>query len=123
MRLQIAGIAGIASLALVAASCAPSSPGPAAVNDGIRFADSLVREWIEAERIPGAVLSVSRSGDVVFEAAYGGARLYEYRDDQYGASAAGESLPAAIQRLAEPVPMTTGTVFDLASVTKVKALA
>jgi len=113
--------AAIASLFLVAASCTPMEPSPSRADDGIRAADSIVREWVETERIPGAVLLISRGGDVVFEEAYGWAQLYEYRDGQYGASAAGESRPSAMQRLAEPVPMTTETVFDLASITKVMA--
>ena len=113
--------AALASLSLAAASCTPMEPTPSRADDGIRAADSLVREWVETERVPGAVLLISRGGDIVFEEAYGWARLYEYRDGQGGASAAGESWPAAMQRLAEPVPMTTETVFDLASVTKVMA--
>lgn len=114
-------IYGIASLGLAATSCAPAEPGPPPADEGVRAADSIVREWVETERIPGAVLLVSRAGDVAFGAAYGYAQTYEYRDGQYGASAAGEARPSAIARLDAPLPMTTDTGFDLASVTKVMA--
>jgi len=114
-------VAGIASLLLAAASCAPTAPDPAQVDDGTRAADAIVREWVDAERIPGAVLLVSRGSETVFEAAYGSLRLYEYRDGRYGASAAHELRPSAIERIGEPLPTTTATVFDLASVTKVMA--
>ncbi len=84
-------------------------------------ADAIVSEWVADGRIPGAVLLVARDGRIVFEKAYGWAQVYEYDDGQYGASAAGEPRPTAIRRLADPRPMTTDTIFDLASVTKVMA--
>ncbi len=88
---------------------------------GVAAADAIVTEWVEEERIPGAVLLVSRDGRIVLEKAYGWARLNRYEDGQYGASAAGEARSSALRRLADPGPMTTDTVFDLASVTKVMA--
>ena len=87
----------------------------------VERADAVVSAWVADGRIPGAVLLVSRDGRIVFEKAYGWAQVYDYDDGQYGASAAGESRPTAIRRLADPQPMTTDTVFDLASVTKVMA--
>jgi len=114
-------VASIALLLIVAASSARGSPGTIQANIAIEEADSLVRAWVDAKRIPGAVLLVSRDGEVVFERAYGWAQLNEYEDGQYGASAAGESRPSALRRLDHPRAMSAGTAFDLASLTKVMA--
>lgn len=78
------------------------------------MADSAVAEWIAAERIPGAVLVVTRDGRTLLEKAYGHARLYAYGSGQYGDA-------GGIRRVDDPTPMTVETVFDLASVTKVAA--
>lgn len=83
----------MAALALSTA-CQPPSQ---AADPGITQADSVVSAWVAEERIPGAVLLVSRDGEVVHHEAYGAAQLFEYR------------------------AMSPGTVFDLASVTKVMA--
>lgn len=104
---------------------APHAPAPAAAGSSsaasLAAADSLVAGWVASGRIPGAVLLVVRDGQVALENLYGWARLNEYGDGEYGASAAGEFRPSAFRRLADPVPMTSATVFDLASVTKVMA--
>ena len=105
-------------LAPRASAPAPTGPPFAA---SLEAADSLVADWVSSGRIPGAVLLVVRDGQVALEKAYGWARLNEYRDGEYGASAAGESRPSALRHLADPAPMTVATVFDLASVTKVMA--
>jgi serine-type D-Ala-D-Ala carboxypeptidase len=84
-------------------------------------ADSLVAAWVAEERVPGAVLLVSRGDRVLLERAYGSAQLYEYGTGQYGDSQGGKNHPDALRRLDDPPPMTSGTVFDLASVTKVMA--
>jgi hypothetical protein len=96
---------------------------------GLRTADSLVSSWVDAERVPGAVLLVAEDGRTVLERAYGWAQLYDYGDGQYGDWAGGSDvgrdaafqpdsvIPPGIRRLTEPVPMTTATVFDMASVT------
>jgi len=103
----------------------PGLPGAGSRRDeargGVDAADSIVARWVEDERVPGAVLLVSRGGRVAIERAYGWARLYEYGKGQYGAREADGSRPAAIRRLDDPRPMTVDTVFDLASVTKVMA--
>lgn len=70
------------------------SPAPLARIDGV------VRQAIDNGRIPGAVVLVGQGGHILFEKAYGH-RCLEPR----------------------PEPMTLGTRFDLASLTKVVATA
>lgn len=93
----------LASL-LAAGACAPRHDAPSLY----AAADSTVQAWTSAERVPGAVLLVARDGRVVHRRAFGYARLYELRDGR-------------VERLADPEPMTTEHLFDLASVTKVMA--
>ena len=93
---------------------------------GLQRADSLVSDWVEAERVPGAVLLVMQDGAVVLQRAYGWAQLYDYGAGQYAdegkaSETAAETAATGIRRLDEPRPMTVETVFDLASVTKVLA--
>src|SRR5690606_4224805 len=75
---------------------------------GIAQADSIVADAVARERVPGAVLLVAQHGRVLHERAYGYAQLYELREGR-------------VERLAEPRPLHTSTLFDLASVTKVMA--
>ena len=91
------------------------------IEPALRTADSLVAEWVDAERVPGAVLLVSRGDRVVLERAYGWARLFEYDRGEYRASSSAEPVREALRRIADPRRMTPATVFDLASVTKVMA--
>lgn len=79
----------------------PISP---ALARGIAAADSAVEAAI-GTLTAGAVLAVSHNGSIVHHRAFGYAQLNDY----------------AMGRLASPRPMTTSTVFDLASVTKVMA--
>ena len=94
--------------------------GATQLEASLEAADSVVRDWVDSERIPGAVLLVSRHGEVLLERAYGWAQLNEYRDRRYGPRREQDRV-AAMHRLQDPRPMTTDTVFDLASVTKVMA--
>jgi CubicO group peptidase (beta-lactamase class C family) len=71
---------------------------------GIATADSLVAAAIE-HTIPGAVLAVAQNGRLLHERAFGWAQLNDFQ----------------VHRLADPRPMHTSTLFDLASVTKVMA--
>ncbi len=115
---------------LSTASKPPKPPSPSAPPDqsaaGLAKADSLVSDWVEAERVPGAVLLVIQDGAVVLQRAYGWAQLYDYGAGQCGDEASiseadTETAATGIRRLDEPRPMTVETVFDLASVTKVLA--
>jgi CubicO group peptidase (beta-lactamase class C family) len=96
---------------------APSSA--VAADPGIRRADSLVAAWVEAERVPGAVLMVSRDGETAFRKAHGQAQIYDYGTGQYPEMQ--DASGPGIERLERPRPMPEGTLFDLASVTKVMA--
>ncbi len=87
----------LTALFLVAGS---ASASPQVTVDEGDFAPiaALVEAEIRAGRIPGAVVLIGRRGEVVYRRAFG--------QRQLGAAAE---------------PMTTGTVFDLASLTKVVA--
>jgi serine-type D-Ala-D-Ala carboxypeptidase len=71
---------------------------------GIAIADSLINASI-GTLIPGAVFLVAKDGHVLHERAYGFAQLNDYD----------------MRQRASPRTMTTTTMFDLASVTKVMA--
>ena len=81
----------------------PRAPDPA-LTRAVAIADSLIGSSI-GTLIPGAVFLVARDGRVVHERAFGYAQLNDYQ---------GHRLPS-------PPAMRTGTLFDLASVTKVLA--
>lgn len=114
--MPIAALLGLLGVVLAALGVAsPQQPvGP------VETADSLVSAWVDAERIPGAVLRISLDGEPIFERAYGWAFLYDYGEGQYQFRA-GAAGGAGIERRTAPVRMTTETAFDLASVTKVMA--
>lgn len=90
------GQPGRTLLAVAAGAAFLASPLRAQAD--LAAADGLVATWVEEGRIPGAVLLVVQDGEALLEKAYG------WRDLGF-----------------DPVPMTTGTAFDLASVTKVMA--
>ncbi|HYS69130.1 MAG TPA: serine hydrolase, partial [Gemmatimonadaceae bacterium] len=71
---------------------------------GIATADSLI-ETAVGRLVPGVVFLVAQDGRVVHQRAFGFAQLNDY----------------AGHRLVSPRVMRTGTMFDLASVTKVMA--
>lgn len=103
-------LSAIAALAFAAACSATAKPNRAApalnprLEQALETADSLMRTAI-GRVAAGAVLIVAKDGVVLKESAYGYAQLYDY----------------AHRWLDAPVPMRRGTVFDLASVTKVMA--
>lgn len=61
----------------------------------LKNADMIIRESIERNEIPGAVLAVVRNGKMAYIKAYGNRRVYP-----------------------DTLPMTENTVFDMASVSK-----
>ena len=98
---------------------APGARSP--LDRNLVAADSVVADWVDAGRIPGAVLLVALDGAVVLERAYGWSELYDYGPGQYQAWTADGTGARGIQRRVDPVRMTPSTLFDLASVTKVMA--
>jgi CubicO group peptidase (beta-lactamase class C family) len=69
----------------------------------IHTIDSILNSQVNNDKIPGAVIEIKQGDDVIMEQAYGYAQKYDYEH----------------RRLAKPDTMTTGTMFDLASLTKV----
>lgn len=104
---------------LILAACGGAHP--TGIDPGLRTADSLVAAAVDAGTVPGAVLLVARDGVVLLERAYGFAELIEVPADT--ARTAGRVGPHGEQPRVRrrPRPMTPGTIFDLASITKVMA--
>ena len=96
----------------------PSSVGAAS---GLFSADSAVADWVDAGRVTGAVLRVTRGGEVEWEQSSGFAERFDFGVGQYPPSFDAAAPGAGLSGLPTPVPMTVATVFDLASVTKVMA--
>ncbi|MFH5882731.1 serine hydrolase domain-containing protein [Halalkalibaculum sp. DA3122] len=71
----------------------------------ISAVDSLVDRAVAQEHIPGAVVRVQQGDSILHHKAYGYAQLYTFE----------------LERLEQPDTMTTGHLFDLASLTKVSA--
>lgn len=65
--------------------------------------DRALNSAINENRIPGAVIQIKKDGAVVYKQAYGDAQKFDYNHEP----------------LAVPDKMTTETLFDLASLTKV----
>ncbi len=65
--------------------------------------DSVIRNKLDSDTIPGAVILIKKGNNVIYENAYGYAQKYDY----------GHKL------LDTPVRMTTESMFDIASLTKV----
>jgi len=92
-------------ISLLTANCAKAQ-----TNDTVAKKATLVREVDEAinngiadSKIPGAVIQIKKDGKVIYTQAYGDAQMFNYNH---------ELLPV-------PDKMITGTLFDLASLTKV----
>lgn len=68
----------------------------------IHTIDSILQSQVNNDKIPGAVIEIKKGGEVIYKQAYGYAQKYDY--DHH-------LLPV-------PDTMTTGTMFDIASLTK-----
>ena len=97
-------------------TAASTEPETASVVDAEAFAtaDSIVSEWVGSGRVAGAVLSVALGDGPPVERAYGSTHLFDFGDGQYPGG-------TGLEAVATPEAMTTETLFDLASVTKVMA--
>ncbi|HEX3385809.1 MAG TPA: serine hydrolase domain-containing protein, partial [Mucilaginibacter sp.] len=69
----------------------------------IHTVDSILNSQINNDKIPGAVVEIKQGDEVIMLKAFGYAQKYDYEH----------------RLLAKPDMMTTGTLFDLASLTKV----
>ncbi len=69
----------------------------------IATVDSILQSQVDSNHIPGAVIEIKKDGAVLYEQAFGFAQKYVYGN----------------QLMAAPEPMTTGHLFDIASLTKV----
>ncbi len=72
-------------------------------SDSLQNIDSLIQKGISLKAFPGAVVLVVRHGVVVKNSAYGFAAEY---------------INGNFVKMANPVPMHTDTIFDIASLTK-----
>ena len=123
-RLSALLVAGSVAVGCSGPQPPSSEPASATVDPSFAAADSIVTEWVEDGRVPGAVLFVTRDGEVVHHRAYGAAQLTDYGAGQYPDGDQAYDDPSAdsgepsetplptrtvrgIERLAWPVPMTT----------------
>lgn len=65
--------------------------------------DSILQTKVDLDEIPGAVIEIKKDGNIIYERAYGFAQKYDYNH----------------QLLKPAEAMTTGHLFDIASLTKV----
>ena len=69
----------------------------------IHTVDSILQSQADNQKIPGAVIEVKKGDEVIYKQAYGYAQKFNFEH----------------QPLAQPEQMTTGYMFDIASLTKV----
>lgn len=69
--------------------------------------DSILQSQVDSNKIPGAVIAIEKNGKLIYEQAYGWAQ-------NEVVTRPGEISAYQLRR-----PMTTGTLFDIASLTKV----
>ncbi|MGY8776666.1 MAG: serine hydrolase domain-containing protein [Longimicrobiales bacterium] len=116
LRVRRFVLAGLGILCACAPGDDAATSGLASVGSGVQRADSLVESWVGEGQIPGAVLLVSKNGETLHEKAYGWSRVEDFGTGQYP-----DAPPPGVTEVATPTAMMAGTVFDLASVTKVMA--
>ncbi len=68
----------------------------------IKTVDSILQNHINDNKIPGAVIQIKKDGKVIYKQAYGYAQKFNYDHEL----------------LSNPEKMTTGHLFDIASLTK-----
>jgi len=68
----------------------------------VKQIDSILNSQVNNDKIPGAVIEIKQGGNVIMEQAYGYAQKYDYKH----------------RLLAKPDAMTVGTMFDIASLTR-----
>lgn len=94
-------VATTASPALANGALPPAEPDQVGLDAGkLTQIDQVVAQGLDANQMPGCVVLVARQGQVAFLKSYGYKRLQP-----------------------DPLPMTTDTVFDMASITKPVATA
>lgn len=74
--------------------------------------DEIVDANLDKKLVPGVVILATKNNKIIFEKAYGYAHLNNYKDFNNIAN-------PKIEKLDNPRKMSTETIFDLASVTKV----
>jgi CubicO group peptidase (beta-lactamase class C family) len=65
--------------------------------------DSILQGQVDSNKIPGAVIEIKQGENIIYEQAYGWAQKYDFNH----------------RELSSPEKMTTGHLFDIASLTKV----
>ena len=94
-------LVGFTTAESAAAGLPETSPAAAGMDsEHLALIDAVVAEGLEAKRMPGCVVCIGRGGKIVFQKAYGNRQVSP-----------------------EIHPMTTDTVFDMASITKPVATA
>jgi len=94
----------ILSLILVSVSSKAQTAKPVDAKSAlVKSIDSILIGHINDNKIPGAVIQIKKGGEVIYKQAYGDAQKFDYSH----------------KLLAKPDKMTTGTLFDIASLTKV----
>ena len=90
---------------LLAAQQSMSQPTKKKLHALSQQLDSFMQAKVNAQTIPGAVLIIKKDGRIIHNKAYGYAQIYQSTD----------------VKLPEPERMSTGHLFDIASLTKVTA--
>jgi serine-type D-Ala-D-Ala carboxypeptidase len=96
-------LAGAFFLSLALASSCQENTSEARIAALKTVTDSIIQSQVDRDKIPGAVVLISKDGHTIYCHAYGYAQKYDYNHDL----------------LNPPEAMTTDHLFDIASLTKV----